>query len=214
MFSDYNFEPTKDGLCKLVDGLEALDHEQACRDNPSLKSYFKPEGYRKIFISTCSGGKEENYLGQELPCPGHEKEFEDEHPSTGLSGLLFFLVVIVLPVIAAVGIGYGVWTLYQRGGGGFGRIQLGDGSPTGSAFDAERPWVKYPVAALSGLVAVLAAVPLVIGASWRFIRGSFGGGSRRYTSRQSFARGRGDYAIVDPDEDELLGDDEDEENVR
>ena len=203
-----------DKVCKIVEGFKPLDHKQACFDDPSLKSYFKPEGYRKIPISTCEGGEEKRFLGQEAPCPGHEPDFAKDHPSTGLSGITFFVVVIVLPILAAVGIGYWVWTQYQSGGVGFGRIRLGDASPTGSAFDADRPWVKYPVAVFSGLVAVLATVPLVIGVSWRFIRGSFGGSSRRYTSRQSFARGRGDYAIVDPDEDELLGDDDDEENMR
>jgi hypothetical protein len=37
------------------------------------------------------------------------------------------------------------------------------------------------------------------------------GRSRRFTTRDSFARGRGDYAIVDEDEGELLGDESDEE---
>jgi hypothetical protein len=41
--------------------------------------------------------------------------------------------------------------------------------------------------------------------------GGYGGYGRTYTSRSSFARGRGDYAVVDPDEGELLGDDSDEE---
>jgi hypothetical protein len=37
------------------------------------------------------------------------------------------------------------------------------------------------------------------------------GGSKRFTTRDSFARGRGDYAVVDDDEGELLGDESDEE---
>jgi hypothetical protein len=37
------------------------------------------------------------------------------------------------------------------------------------------------------------------------------GSGRRFTTRYSFARGRGDYAIVDEDEGELLGDESDEE---
>ena len=59
-------------------------------------------------------------------------------------------------------------------------------------------------------MAVVAAVPMLVGSLWRSVSGMWGGG-RRYTTRSSFARGRGDYAVVDPDEDELLGDDEDEE---
>ena len=117
----------------------------------------------------------------------------------------------MLPIVAASGIGYWVYTKWE--GGSFGRIRLGDGySGAGSAFDAERPWVKYPVAALAALVAVAATVPLVVGAAWKFVSGLFKGrGGGRYTTRQSFARGRGDYAVVDPDEDELLGGNEDDE---
>ena len=163
-------------------------------------------GYRKIPISWCQGGEEKKFLGEEVPCPKWKDEFDEEHRS-GLSGFAFFLVAIVLPIAAAAGIGYWVWSSYQQGT--FGRIRLGD-STAGSAFDAEQPWVKYPVAVLSGIVAVVAAVPLLIGAGWRYASGLFGG-SRTYTTRQSFARGRGDYAVVDPDEDELLGDDDDDE---
>ena len=61
----------------------------------------------------------------------------------------------------------------------------------------------------------IAAVPLLVGSLWKSVSGHFGGrgfgGSRTYTSRGSFARSRGDYAIVDPDEGELLGDDSDED---
>ena len=204
--SDYNNERKSDNTCGLVPGFNQPDHEAACSADPSLKKYYKPTGYRKIPISWCDGGDEEKYLGQDLPCPGHVPEYEAEHPG-GLSGFAFFLIAIVLPIAAAGGIGYWVWTRYQQGS--FGRIRLGDSSG-GSAFDAEQPWVKYPVAALSAIVAVVAAVPLLIGAGWSALRGLFGG-SRRYTTRQSFARGRGDYAVVDPDEDELLGDDDDDE---
>ena len=206
--SDYNYQRYPDNTCGLVNGLEAQDHAAACAQNTSLESYYKPTGYRKIRFSSCEGGEINKYLGKEQPCPNHEKEFEDSH-SGGLSGFAFFLVAIILPIAGAAGIGYWVWTRYQQGS--FGRIRLGDGSG-GSAFDADQPWVKYPVAVLSGIVAVLATVPLVLGASWRYISGLFGG-SRRYTTRQSFARGRGDYAVVDPDEDELLGDDDEDDQA-
>lgn len=66
------------------------------------------------------------------------------------------------------------------------------------------------MAALSGLVALLAAIPLLASSLWRSISSRIRGG-QRYTTRSSFARGRGDYAIVDPDEDELLGDHDEEE---
>ena len=99
--------------------------------------------------------------------------------------------------------GYWVWRNWD---GKFGRIRLGDGG--GSAFDADRPWIAWPVAAVSALVAVVATLPLLLGSAWRGVSGLFGGG-RRYTSRSDFSRS-GRYAVVDPDEDELLGDDEDE----
>ena len=80
-------------------------------------------------------------------------------------------------------------------------------------WDADRPWIQWPVAIVSGIVAVLVAVPLVVGGLWRSVSGLWSGGAgrRRYTTRQSFARGRGDYAGVDVDEDELLGVEEDDD---
>ena len=115
------------------------------------------------------------------------------------------MVAVFLPVMVAAGVGYWVWKNWD---GKFGRIRLGGES--GSAFDANQPWIHYPVAVVSGVIAVVAAIPLLVGSVWRSLSGMFGGG-RRYTTRQSFARGRNDYAVVDPDEDELLGDEEDEE---
>jgi hypothetical protein len=140
------------------------------------------------------------------PCPGFEEEFEKKH---GIGGFALFLA-IVLPFAAAGGIGYYVWRNWS---GKFGAIRLGDSS---GGFDSDAPWIKYPVAAVSGLVAVIAAIPMLVGSLWRMVSGGRGGGGggyggRTYTSRSSFARGRGDYAVVDPDEGELLGDESDEE---
>lgn len=126
-----------------------------------------------------------------------------------------FVVAFVLPVAAASGVGYFVWSRWD---GKFGRIRLGEtagGAPRwamGDAWDAEQPWIKYPVAAAAGIVAVLAAAPLLLGAAARAVRSRFAGtgGHGRYTSRAAFARSRGEYAVVDPLEDELLGDDEEE----
>ena len=128
----------------------------------------------------------------------------------GISGVgLFFAIVI--PVAVAAGIGYWVWQNWE---GKFGRIRLGDGigpisSTTGhSAFDREAPWIKFPVLALSGVVAVLAAIPMVVGSVWKMVSTrlgrSRGGYQRSYNSRSSFARGRGDYAAVADDEGELV----------
>ena len=107
----------------------------------------------------------------------------------------------MVPILVAGGVG---WYLWRNGVGKFGRIRLGE------VGDAESPWIQYPIMAVSAVVAVVAATPLLVGSLWRSVSGLWGGG-RRYTTRSSFARGRGDYAVVDPDEDELLGDEDEEE---
>jgi hypothetical protein len=185
----------------LVEGLQPIDHIQYCKEDPNRISYFEPTGYRRVPLTTCKGGDEYD-VSTEHVCPGKQEEFEKEHK--GLSGFGLFVVAVLLPVLIAGGVGYWVWRNWD---GKFGRIRLGD---NGSAFDASQPWIQYPVMAISALVAVVAAIPLVVSSAWRGISGLFGR-NRRYTTRQSFARGRGDYAVVDPDEDELLGDDDDEE---
>jgi hypothetical protein len=129
----------------------------------------------------------------------------------------------VIPFAAAGAIGWYAWRNWSSS---FGQIRLGEqGGGAGSLLDSERPWIRYPVIALSAAVAVVAALPLVATALWRTARGAaerwsgrggggwsrLGGGNRRFTTRDSFARGRGDYAIVDEDEGELLGDASDDE---
>lgn len=81
-----------------------------------------------------------------------------------------------------------------------------------AAFGGEAPYIKYPVMVLAALVAVAQALPLLVSSLFRSLNSALGRGSaRRFTTRDSFARGRGDYAVVDEDEGELLGDDSDEE---
>jgi hypothetical protein len=108
----------------------------------------------------------------------------------------------------ASGAGYWVWRNWD---GKFGRIRLGNDG--GSDFDAGSPWVKYPVMAVAVVVAVAVAIPDVVGRIWRFAQSKMGVGAAtgRYTTRSSFSRGRGEYAVVDDDEGELLGEDSDEE---
>lgn len=67
--------------------------------------------------------------------------------------------------------------------------------------------------AVAAAVAVAQAIPLLASSLWRSASGSLGRNvpNRRFTTRDSFARGRGDYAVVDEDEGELLGEDSDEE---
>lgn len=197
---DYNFERQQDGTCRLVPGLQPADPLDQCKANPEAYEYYEPTGYRKIPISTCSGGKEMQYAAPSHPCPGHEDEYQQKK---GISGVgLFFAIVI--PIGVAAGVGYWVWRNWD---GKFGRIRLGE--PT----SGQSPWIAWPVAALSAVVAVLGAIPLLIGSIWRTLRARFGGGygTIPYTSRRSFARGRGDYAAVDNDEGELLGEDSDED---
>ena len=185
-----------------------------CREDPGLTEYFPITGYRKIPLSTCSGGRELQYGGGvPQPCEGHEKEYERAHRMSGAA--LFFSIII--PVGLAVA--FGRWA-YTRWDGKFGRIRLGGGptstgassSPTARTAEALLAW---PVALAAGAVAVVAALPLLARSVWRSASGMFGGspayGTRAYTSRSSFARGRGDYASVENDEGELLGDESDEE---
>ena len=79
-----------------------------------------------------------------------------------------------------------------------------------ASFDGEAPYIKYPVLVIAGLVAVVQAIPLLAASLWRSASGLFNR-NKRFTTRDSFARGRGDYAVVDTDEGELLGEDSDED---
>lgn len=185
----------------LIEGLEPLKGEEVCKQK-GVKEWWEITGYRKIPISTCKDGREMEHTSTVHPCPGFEDEFQRKH---GIGGFGLFMAIVV-PFAVAGGVGYYVW---KHCDGKFGRIRLGDSTNT---FDSGSPWISWPVAAISGLVAVVAAVPLLIGAAWRSVSGMFGGyGGRTYTSRSSFARGRGEYTGVASDEGELLGDDSDED---
>lgn len=201
--SDYNYQRANEGSCVLVPGLEPADPARICNENPKLIEFYETTGYRRIPITTCKGGLEMD-VSTPHACPGHQQEFDEKR---GLGGLgLFFAIVI--PFAAATAIG---WYVYRNWDRKFGQIRLGDAAPS---FDSASPWIAWPVAAVSGLVAVVGAVPLLVGSVWRTLAGRIGGGGyggRTYTSRSSFAHGRGDYAVVDPDEGELLGEDSDEE---
>ncbi|TVY82233.1 Vacuolar protein sorting/targeting protein [Lachnellula suecica] len=197
---DFNYQRQSDGSCALVPGLEAADHSLQCSADPDLVEYYEPTGYRRISISTCEGGNEFD-VSTAHPCPGHEEEFKKKRGPSGVG--IFFAIVI--PIAAAAGIGYWVWRNWASK---FGQIRLGEQS----SFDGEAPYIKYPVLVVAGIVAVAQALPLLAASLWRSARTAFGGASgRRFTTRDSFARGRSDYAIVDEDEGELLGDESDEE---
>lgn len=207
--SDYNYEPQTDGSCGLVPGLSPSDHSQICRDDPNAIEWYEPTGYRRIPLTTCHGGRDLEYLESKAkPCPHHEEDFEKVHRGR-LSGF-GLLLAICLPIIAASGAGYWVWRNWD---GKFGRIRLGEGgSGSSMIWDAERPWIKYPIMAIAVVVAVIISLPDTMRRVGRSIWSRFGGGgARRYTTRSSFARGGADYDVVDTDEGELLGEDSDEE---
>jgi len=195
----YNYERKPGGECQLIEGQKPEDPSLVCLQG--AREYWGASAYRRIPLTTCEEGQEFDHVGTPEPCPGFEEEFQKKH---GISGFGLFMA-IVLPFAAAGGIGYYIWRNWS---GKFGAIRLGD---TGNAFDSDSPLVKWPVAAISGLVAVVAAIPMLIGSLYRMIAGRMGGGygGPTYTSRSSFARGRGDYAAVD--EGELLGEDSDED---
>lgn len=189
--------------------------EQYCKENPDASTFYNPTGFRRIPLTTCQGGTEFDKQSEALPCPGHEEEFERERAVSGVA--IFFAVVVPVAFAAAAG-----WWVYANWHGKIGQIRLGEQR----GFDNDAPWVKYPIMAVSAVVAVVAALPLVAASLWRTATSAYerigggsggggswlsGGGPRRFTTRDSFARGPRDYAIVDDDEGELLGDDSDEE---
>ncbi len=152
------------------------------------------------------------------------------------------MLVLAVPVALAAAAGWWVWRRWDGKFGrirlGDPSARGGD-SGASMVWDARRPWIKYPVMAVAVAVAVVLAVPDAVGRLWRSVRARFGGGGSyssvngglrrrrgasggagagaaggRFTTRDSFARGRGDYdSVVDTDEGELLGDDESEEEV-
>lgn len=214
---DYNYQLKPDGSCALVPGLDPPNHAENCNKDPDRIEYFYPSGYRRVPLTTCQGGRElDKTVAQ--PCPGHEEEFGKKH---GLSGAGLFFVIII-PLAAAGGVGYWVYTKYNEGFGSFGQIRLGESLSGARGADGESPWITVPVAIISGVVAVARATPLLVVSLWRSAkgyvpvggsgnRGRFGlGGQGPYRSRDAFASRRQDYSQVVED-DELLGDGLDDE---
>lgn len=201
-----------------MQGLQPLSHLEWCKDNPSAVEYWEPTGFRRLPLTTCQAGQEFDKLSVSHPCPGKEDDYERAHAGPG--GFVLFLA-ITLPFAAAGAVGWWVWRNWS---GTFGQIRLGEqhaGGGAGALLDSDAPWVRYPVMAIAAVVAVVGAIPLVVSAVWRTATSAFGGsrggwsrlsgGSRTFRTRDSFARGRGDYGVVDDDEGELLGEDSDDE---
>jgi hypothetical protein len=215
VISDYNYERQADGSCELVPGLTPLDHSAVCSTDKNRVEYYEPTGYRRIPLTTCAGGRELDRL-EAKPCPGHEEEFEKKH---GISGAgLFFAIVI--PILAAGGIGYYIWRNWSQRLWGLGQIRLGENVGGTSASGGENPLISVPVAIIAGTWAVAKAMPLLAMSLWRSAKGYMPvgrggvGTTGPYTSRGAFSARTQDYSGVVADEDELLGDDlEDGEDV-
>lgn len=211
-FSDFNFELDNHGQCQLVNGFTPITGSEWCDKYPNETSYYEPTGYRRVPLSTCQGGNELDKTSTEHPCNGHEDEFKKKHRT---SGVVIFLAVIIPFALAGI-MG---WYVYRNWNGKFGQIRLGENSST---FDSDQPWVKYPIIAVSAVAAVVVSLPVMLSSLGRLATSSFGRysqgsdrswfsrGTRRFTTRDSFARGRGDYSALD-DEGELLGEESDEE---
>ncbi|KAI5298118.1 hypothetical protein KEM56_004305, partial [Ascosphaera pollenicola] len=199
---DYNFARQKGGACALVSGLDPADPTAVCRADPDAVEWYEPTGYRKIPLSTCEGGLMLDHIVPHA-CPKKEKEFKKKHP--GISGVGLFFAITV-PIVVAIAVGYYVYTRWD---GKFGHIRLGDTSSGGRGiFDSDSPLVRGSATAISAVVAVASAIPLLFSSLWRSFRSRFQGRQRPYASRGAFAARRGDYMGVADDEDELLGTDD------
>jgi hypothetical protein len=218
--SDYNYELQPDNQCKLVSGLKPKDSTEWCKQNPNETEYFEPTGFRRIPLTTCVGGKELDKLSQSHPCPGKEEEYKRKHATSGFA--IFLAVTVPFALAAAAG-----WYVWRNWSGKFGQIRLGDQGA--SVFEADRPWVRYPVIALSAVAAVVVALPVVAGVVWRGVaalvgrltggaspstggRGRWsrvggGGGYRWFKTRDSFGRGAGEYPRVADDAGDGRGED-------
>lgn len=209
--SDYNYEPRSDGGCYLVPGLPKPDAMAVCSENPDAIEYWEPTGYRRIPLTTCQGGLNLDRITSK-PCPNKEEEYHKKH-GISKAGLFF---AIIIPIWAAAGIGYYVYTRWDSK---FGQIRLGENVGTSEGLlSRDSPLITGPIAVIAGVVAVVRALPLLATSLWRSASGYLRiarnrGYQRPYASRGSFAARRGDYTSVMEDEDELLGveDDEDED---
>jgi hypothetical protein len=172
-----------------------------CIENPNALEWYDPTGYRRIPLTTCDGGLQLDRLTAH-DCPG---KVSGKH--TALSGFaIFFIVLLCLGLAGTVG-----WYVSTRWDGKFGRIRLGEPGSDG-LLSRDSPLVSIPITVVAGTVAVLSAIPLLATSLWRSARGYIRipgrAGQRPYASRAAFAARRGDYEGVVPDEDELLGVDE------
>jgi len=173
--SDYNFVRASDRSCQKVG--EPIDPMGVCKQEGVIE-WFETSGYRKIPLSTCHGGLNlDRQPTKSRPCPGKEDQYYDRKRG-GLRG--WGLAYVILLTFGMAGLaGYIFWKKYADGR--FGQIRLGE--------DASQPfYVRYPLIAISGVWAAAVLLPDAIVSGWKWVRAKFAR-TKRFTSRESFARG-------------------------
>lgn len=174
--SDYNFVRGSDGSCQKV--AEPIDPMGVC-EQEDVYEWFETTGYRKVPLSTCKDGlKLDRIPALSHPCPGKEDQYY--RGSRGLRG--WALVYVILLTFGMAGLaGYIFWK--RCADGRFGQIRLGEGDSASQPF-----YIRYPLIAISGIVAAAVLLPDVLISGWKWLRAKLVR-QRRYTTRQSFARG-------------------------
>lgn len=173
---DYNYQRANDGTCKLITGLDPPDHSVVCKEE-GVNSWTEPTGYRKIPITTCVGGKDFD-RGSEHACDGKEDQYRKTRK--GLHGFWLF-VVVMIPFVAAGYIGHHVWN--RTSGRSLGQIRLGDDSFENEIYHGRDKIQEYAVVMVSGIIAVLGAVPMIATVLWSTIVDRLGGRFRGHESR-------------------------------
>jgi Sortilin, neurotensin receptor 3, C-terminal len=173
--SDYNFVKASDGSCQKVG--DPVDPMGVCK-NEDVVEWFETTGYRKVPLSTCDGGLNlDRQPTKSHPCPGKEDQYQQGR--RGLHGWALAYVILLTFGMAGVA-GYIFWK--RCADGRFGQIRLGEGDPSSQPF-----YIRYPLIALSGIVAAAILLPDALLSGWKWVRARFAR-QRRFTSRQSFAR--------------------------
>ncbi|ORY81895.1 hypothetical protein BCR37DRAFT_379793 [Protomyces lactucae-debilis] len=197
---DFNYQRASDGTCQLIPGLAPPDHAQICTQE-GVVDWMEPTGYRKIPLTTCTGGQAVDE-GTRHPCPGHEEEFRKSRKRLG--GFWLFMLV-ALPFGLAGCVGY---IVYQRMGySQLGQIRLGDDAlGAGPGRPSAADLLEYPIIAISAVVALLSAIPMMAKLTYGAVSRRFGRSSP-FDSRGSFARSG--YDPLAREDAGLLSDDDD-----
>jgi hypothetical protein len=174
--SDYNFVRGSDGSCQKV--AEPIDPMGVCKQEDVIE-WFETTGYRKVPLSTCEKGVNLDRIpALSHPCPGKEDQYYQG--GRGLRGWALAYVILLTFGMAGLA-GYIFWK--RCADGRFGQIRLGEGDSASQPF-----YIRYPLIAISGIVAAAVLLPDVLISGWKWVRAKLAR-QRRYTTRQSFARG-------------------------